>query len=336
MALLISPYFKGKFNKAIVYSGGMTVADATLSQKKIAKLIAPQAVKDGKAENEEKAAEWLLTTGSDVKKYLYSIESYILADLVHDAAIRMSSFPHLFADNILIPKKGFDTSFYNSVPLIMTTSSTEFSLFNNYDGSYFAPDYMQYSEEIRNAGNSFGEKYGSDMYRIFNTQDSVNRMFKKYRAPIYIGQIEFGSKNSQTLVPMFGSFHGIFVPMLSDVHGYEGMYDYSEAGYQEMGKQFNAYLKNFLYSGNPNGNGLVKWPTWEPKNKYTQVFDANTETATVETKNVYKTYDDIMNEMESDTTIPNEVKLYVISNSMKGRWFSAALDEHYQDENLWN
>jgi len=336
MTLLISPYFKGKFNKAIVYSGGMTVADPELSQKKIAKIIAPQAVKDGMAEDEESAMAWLLTTGSDVKEYLYSIESYTLADLVHDASIRMSGFPHLFADDIIIPKNGFNTNKYNSVPLLMTTSSTEFSLFNNYDGSYFAPAYFQYSEEVRTAGNSFAEIYGSDMYRIFNTQDTINKMYKKYRAPVYIGQIEFGSINSQSSVPMFGSFHGVFIPMLSDVHGYVGMYDFTEAGYQAMGKKFNSYIKNFLYSGNPNGYGLKRWPVWEPKNKLTQVFDANAESAIIKTKNVYKTYDDIINEMENDTTIPDDVKAYVISNSMRGRWFSEALDEHYQNESLWN
>ena len=336
MSLLISPYFKGKFNKAIAFSGGMTTADPELSQKKVAKFIAPQVVKDGKAENEEQAIEWLLSTGSDVKQYLYSLESTTLADLIHDAAIRMSSFPHLFADDILIPKKSFNTKKYNSVPLLMTTSATEFSLFNNFDGSYYAPSYMQYSEEVRTAGNSFGEKYGSDMYRIFNTQDSANRMYKKYKAPIYIGQIEFGSKNSQTFVPMFGSFHGIFVPMLSDVHGYVGMFNDTQAGYKDMGMKFNSYLKNFLYSGNPNGDDLKEWPAWEPSKKLTQVFDANAETSTVETKNVYKTYDDIMNEMDSDTTVPDEVKSYVISNSMRGRWFSAALDERYQNANFWN
>ncbi|OUM56828.1 hypothetical protein PIROE2DRAFT_65341 [Piromyces sp. E2] len=103
-----------------------------------------------------------------------------------------------------------------------------------------------------------------------------------------------------------------------------------------MGNKFNAYLKNFLYNGNPNGNGLVEWPVWEPQQKLTEVFDADAKTSTVEAKNVYKTYDDIMNEMEADTTVPKEVKSYVISNSMRGRWFSAALDEHYQNESLWN
>lgn len=33
MAMLISPVFKNKFDKAISFSGGLTVADAAKSQK---------------------------------------------------------------------------------------------------------------------------------------------------------------------------------------------------------------------------------------------------------------------------------------------------------------
>ena len=36
MAMLISPVFKNKFDKAISFSGGLTVADAAKSKKTIA------------------------------------------------------------------------------------------------------------------------------------------------------------------------------------------------------------------------------------------------------------------------------------------------------------
>lgn len=51
MAMLISPVFKNKFDKAISFSGGLTVADAAKSQKTIAQKLAPMVVEDGKQNN---------------------------------------------------------------------------------------------------------------------------------------------------------------------------------------------------------------------------------------------------------------------------------------------
>ena len=334
MAMLISPLFEGKFQKAIAFSGGMTTADLTMSQSQIAGFIAPLAVEDGKAEDEAAAKEWLLGADEEVKEYLYSIESERLASLVGNASIRMAAFPHLYEDDIVLPKGGFATENYNSVPVMMLTGATEFSFFNNFDGSYFAPDWMAFDEEVQAAGNAFGNKYGSDMYRIFNTQMSAEAMFGQYDAPIYLCQVNYGSEQSQNVIDMFGSFHGIFVPMLSDINGY-GFYDYSEPGYQDMAAQYNAYLRNFLYTGDPNADDLAEWPAWEPEGKATQIFDAADGAALISSENVYKTYEEIMDEMDADETIPEDAKAYVISNSMRGRWFSAALDERYGNESLW-
>ena len=53
MAMLTSPLFAGKFDKAVVYSGGMTIADETASARQIAAAIAPLAVEDKKAADEK-------------------------------------------------------------------------------------------------------------------------------------------------------------------------------------------------------------------------------------------------------------------------------------------
>ena len=334
MAMLISPLFEGQFQKAIAFSGGMTTADLEMSQNQIASFLAPLAVEDGKADDEDSAREWLLKPDEEVREYLYSIESERLASLVGNASIRMAAFPHLYEDDIVLPKEGFDTENYNSVPVMMLTGSTEFSFFNNFDGSYFAPDWMAFDEETQAAGNAFGNRYGSDMYRIFNTQMSAEAMYDKYDAPIYECQVNYGSDESAYPIDMFGSFHGIFVPMLSDINGY-GFYDFSEPGYQDMGAKYNAYLRNFLYTGDPNGEGLEEWPAWEPEAKSTQIFDAVDGAASVTTENVFKTYDEIMDEMDADDSIPDDAKAYVIANSMRGRWFSDALDNRYGNESLW-
>lgn len=334
MAMLISPLFEGKFQKAIAFSGGMTTADVGMSQSQVAGFLAPLAVEDGMAADEAAAKAWLLTDGADVRDYLYGIEASRLAGLVGNANIRMAAFPHLFEDDVLLPVGGFDTESYNSVPVLMLTGSTEFSFFNNFAAYFSSEEYTALPEDVQAAGIAFGNKYGSDMYRIFNTQMSAEKMFGHYEAPIYLCQVEYGSDASASQIPSFGSFHGIFVPMLADQNGY-GFYDYSAAGYQQMGAAFNAYLKNFLATGDPNGEGLAEWPTWNPDDKLTQVFDADAETAMIEAKNVYKTYDEIMDEMDADTSIEDDVKAMVIANSMNGRWFSSAVDAKYGNASLW-
>jgi len=329
MAALISPIFAGKFNKAVVFSGGMTVADEAASASQIAWALAPLAVEDGKAADEAAAKEWLLTDGADVKEYLYSITSDRLAPLMGNAGIRMSAFPHLYADGVVVPTEGFDTTTYNSVPLMMVTGADEFSLFAGFD-AYFSSDAIKaLDEETQNAAKTFAVRYGSDMYRIFNAQCSAEKMAGSYGSDIYIAQIDYDD------VPMLGSFHGIFVPMLTDEHGYKSFSDFSSEGYKDMSVKFNGYLANFLATGDPNSDEFGGWTAWTTDSKQSMVFDADDTAATAEMKDVSSTYDEIIAAMEADDTISDEVKLLDIQNVMNGRWFSAALDEHYNNPTLW-
>ncbi|WP_277405662.1 carboxylesterase family protein [Lacrimispora xylanisolvens] len=221
MAMLISPQFKGKFHKAIAFSGGMTTASEDLSAKKIAKAIAPLAVEDKKAADENTAYQWLMTDSADVKEYLYSIPAERLVPLMGNAAIRMSVFPHLYEDGVVIPKNGFDTEDYNSVPLMMLTGSSEFSMFCLGDGYFKSDDMAGYSEDEIKAAKAFASKYGSDMYRIFNAQESAVKMSDHYQSDIYICQVNYGSDQSSVKdLGDYGAFHGIFVPMLSAKHNY--------------------------------------------------------------------------------------------------------------------
>lgn len=56
MAMLISPLFKDKFDKAISFSGGLTVADFAESQKIIAGKLAPLIVADGICADEKRCS----------------------------------------------------------------------------------------------------------------------------------------------------------------------------------------------------------------------------------------------------------------------------------------
>ena len=99
MAMLISPEFKGKFNKAISFSGGCTVAPYEASQKVIAKNLAPRVVEDQIKADKLSAESWLLSKDKKdlkaVQNYLANIKAERLAPIMSGAGIRMSAFPHL-------------------------------------------------------------------------------------------------------------------------------------------------------------------------------------------------------------------------------------------------
>ncbi len=338
MAMLISPLFKNKFQKAVVFSGGMTTADVSLSSAKIAAAIAPLAVADGKAQDESSAEKWLLTDGSDVRTYLYSLSPERLAGLMGNAGIRMSVFPHLYRDGVVIPENGFDTKNYNSVPLMMLTGSTEFSLFCRFDGYFNGTDMSAYTKEQVESAKNFATQYGSDMYRIFNAQCSAEKMSGAYKSNIYICQINYGSSLSTVHdTGVFGAFHGIFVPMLSTKNNYSGMFKdaFTKPGYTAMAATYTAYLANFLRNGNPNGQGLDPWNSWIPERTVSMVFDSTESEAVIKLADVSTTYDKIMDAMDSDTSIPSDLKKLVIAHVMNGRWFSSALDARYENADLW-
>lgn len=348
MAMLTSPLFAGRFQKAIAFSGGMTIADETASVSQIAWAIAPLAVEDGLFADTAAAKAWLMTDGEDVRDWLYSLDSARLCPLMSNAGIRMSVFPHLYGDGVVLPKEGFATTQYNNVPLLMLTGSTEFSMFAAWDAYFGSAEMKAYSAAETNAAKDFAVKYGSDMYRIFNAECSAETMYDHYGADIYLCQIDYGDPDALSQIPVLGAFHGIFVPMLSTVNNYAAMVDFSGEGYQEMAVLFNRYLKNFLTNGDPNGNlftgirglfsgdsALPKWQNWTPDNKVSMVMDASATDAQIGCKDVSTTYDEIMDRMDADTTVSAELKQKMIRNVMNGRWFSAALDARYGNPTLW-
>lgn len=339
MAMLISPVFQNKFQKAVVFSGGMTTAEEQLSSNKIAAAIAPLAVEDGKAADEAAAMAWLLTDGEDVKEYLYEISSERLIALMGNAGIRMSVFPHLYEDGVVIPEEGFDTVTYNSVPVMMLTGSSEFSMFCLGDSYFDSEEMAGYTEEEIAAAKAFATKYGSDMYRIFNAQCSAEKMYGNYNANIYLCQIDYGGETSAIKdLGDYGAFHGIFVPMLSTKNNYEANFPgaFEKAGYVEMADQYNEYLANFLATGDPNGGDLPQWSNWTLENKQSMTFDGTEIEAVVALKDVSSTYEAIIAAMEADTTISEEIKDKVIRNVINGRWFSDTLDQHFGNKNLWD
>ncbi len=345
MAMLISPIFEGKFQKAISFSGGMTVADVEDSQKVIARAIAPLAVEDGMKESEEEAITWLLSEDEadkeEVREYLYGVDAGRLAGIMSNAGIRMSVFPHLFGDGVVLPEEGFETTEYNEVPLIMLTGSTEFSTFARGDAYFAGAEDLVEGE--KSAEYQFALKYGSELYGLFNAEESAVKMIDKYDAPIYTCDIDFGTDEEivgKEQARLIGSAHGIFIPFLAGVPSGVAAGDgsaYEYAGSQELTAAFQGYISNFLWTGDPNGEGLVTWEAWTGAEEGPSqlILDADKEHAKIYMSYDRASYDEILDRMEADDSISEEAKTQIITEVLNGRWFSAGLDERFGNANLW-
>ncbi|MBS4461036.1 carboxylesterase/lipase family protein [Aerococcaceae bacterium zg-B36] len=336
MATLISPIFAGKFHRAISYSGGMTLADEVESQQIFAKAIASLVVEDGVKATEEEAIEWLLKDEQEVADYLYGLSAERLAGLMGNAGIRMSVFPHLYKDGVVIPKEGFETDKFNDVPLMLITGTNEFSLFSAFD-AYFGKhvgDGTIFSDEKLSKEFAYVRKYGGALYRLSNTVDSARMLDGKYQSPIYISEISYGDNAEVTpkLNTLLGSFHGVFEPLLQTPSNYADFIadEFETDGAKELSKIFKEYLKAFVANGNPNADGLPEWQQWTAAESQVLQLDADKDKSLVEMIADKEMPADIIEQMLADTSIDEETKEMLHKSVLNGRWFSQPIDAMYE------
>ncbi|MBC1483441.1 carboxylesterase family protein [Listeria sp. FSL L7-1509] len=341
MASLTSPIFKDKYQKAIAFSGGMTVADPDDSIKVFAKAIAPLVVEDGVKATEEEAYTWLQENNKEVSDYLYGVSAERLSKLMGNASIRMSAFPHLYTDGAVIPKNGFDTKNYNNVPLIMLSGTSEFSFFAMGD-PYFAESFASGAipkNKEKLAEFQFAKQYGSDFYTLFNTELSAKKMEQHYDAPIYNTKMPFGTNlKTTTDMSLVGAYHGVFIPFLdSNNQTYLSTIteSYQLPGAEELQEKFRAYLKNFLHDGDPNGDNLTKWTTWSADNPSNLILDADDNQAQIKMEKETDTNQAIIDRIEADTSISETAKNQIVHQVLNSRWFSDDLDAYYSNPSLW-
>ncbi|MFM2484474.1 carboxylesterase family protein [Celerinatantimonas yamalensis] len=345
MAMLISPLFKGQFQRAIVFSGGMTTAGVAQSQQVFLNAFAPLVVADKIKPTLQQAKDWLHQGGKAVVQYLQQLSLQRLVMLMNNAGIRMNVFPHLYRDGHVLPKQGFQTTTYQSVPVIMLSGQTEFSIFALND-PYFAKAWHDGS--LLNTPSllqqyQFVKHYGGQLYSLFNVQQSAQQMYAHYRAPIYGTEVQLG--NDPYVTPgvqmgLLGAFHGIFMPLLDHNWNRHFLGDaFQQPGALALSKYFRRYLANFIRSGNPNGAGLVPWLRWTPKHdqqgQALLMLNANLHKAVINMSS--KSYDqqNLIVAMKQDHQLPNAIKLQLIHKVLDGRWFSHALDQSFDSPSLW-
>ena len=330
LAMLSSPYFAGRFQRAISLSGGLTTADPGASARQTAAAFAPLAVEDGLFADQNSAALWLLTSGEDVTRWLYDLDPARVCLLMADGGIRMSSFPHLFADGVVLPENGVEAPLANPVPLLLVTGVTEFSLFN--------PLEVQYQSNGLDAGEAasaraFATRYGSELYRIFNGAASAAALSAGSAAPVWVCEIAYGGPNSASPIRAMGlgSFHGISLSMLSGENALSGVANLSSDGFAALSDLFVEKVGSFLHSGS------LDWQPWTAASPKALVLDAGAAADSASALLQEAPADDtpVLDQLEADNSVPSAAKDLVIRQVLNGRIFSAHLDQRFHNPTLW-
>lgn len=336
MATLISPIFKGQFQHAIVFSGGMTTAKVAPSQKRFAQIFAPLVVADGVKADTDSAEAWLMTKNPAVKNYFYNLSAARIEKAIGDAQIRMDGFPHLYRDGYVLPKNGYNTYRYNNVPVVLFTGTHEFSSFGSWD-PYFSGSFSDgtiYTDPTKQKQFNFIKKYGGQLYSSFNVEDSANKMLTHgYRAPIYGMRMSFGDDPAVVGEQMgfLGAYHGVFTGLLDR---YQNPYDgaYKTPGATQLSSVFQLYLANFIH-GYPL-NMPYRQQLWRSYNlsRQTLQLTANQQKASSWMAGKHYTYQSVLREIARDGTLAPQEKEYLLQNVMNNRWFSQPLDRAYGQE----
>lgn len=340
MAMLASPYMKGKFNKAISMSGGMTMTDKDMSAQLVATQLATKAVKYG-VTSDELTALSLFLNGSNhqVKDFLYKLEGSELAKTFQYASMRMSGFPHLFKDGVVLDKDGFDTKNFNEVPLMMITGSNEFAPFVTSD-PYFeqgVKDGRWKRDHEFAAELDYAIDIGSDFYSYFNTQHSAIKLLDNYDAPIYTCELRYGDDADvvgEEMATLVGATRGIFLPLLCDEKigtraQYPEAFEYDSV--RDLTDKFQNYFINFLWTGDPNGKGLAKWSNWTDKESGPSelILTANKERTIIYQSHGRQDVKDILKTMVEDKSITEEARTKIIKQVFNARMFSDEIDAYF-------
>lgn len=278
-ALAGSPLFQGRFQKAVSISGGLSFSDVNSSARQLAGMFAPLAVEDGLSADTASAAEWLLTPGADVREWLCGLEPARIAAL--------GAPPVLFADGVVLPGT---QNIQSTVPLLLLSSATEFSTLVQSD-----------LRPASSAARAFAVKYGSALCRWSSTE-AIAEALAPGSAPVWLGLVDYGGADSRTVIPGFGSFHGLPLALLSSESGCSACADLSSAGAQALSTQLKQTLASFISGGTPG------WDAWTAQSRTVLHFDADSETFSITLGAYPDTKESIRGAMTADASLSDAEK----------------------------
>ncbi len=272
LSLLVSPAAKGLFHRAISESALSLIwstSDAIIQSNK---LLVSLLVKEGKASNEEEAEELISKMADDeINKYFRSKSAFTITKNIPTKDFGMAEWHTIFTDGIVIPEEGYGVfssgGWANKVPLIIGCTKDEMKLFG-----YFRKNPPLYSREYDLVWD-----YYSLLWRANGVDIIASKITSNSDVPVYAYRFDWGriDINGLSVLPRnkgqeLGAHHSAEIPfflgmgmgqiamLIGKLHT-----KHNSLGRERLTDLCMSYLANFAKTGNPNGENLPNWPTWD-------------------------------------------------------------------------
>lgn len=280
----ISPVMKGLFDKVISFSGGMTTCSIREGRRWSNEKLAQVLVRRGRFSKKQRALKYVKRMSrKKMKKLLNSLTDSEIKRMVKSTGLRLTNFPQCFRDGRVIPKSGFDCvnwGGYNRVPMIIGSNKSEFS-----NVSYQSMRRMltKNPKTFKNRKQFYNllkkaKKYGCQLQSSFYLEKVASKYCTDpYHSPVYTYRFCWGEDKKVAgtdYAKYVGAIHGMDVDFLlgrfikGEAVTSSHIYNKSNAkGRRALSSRMRQYLKNFLYTGNPNGTDasgtkLERWNRW--------------------------------------------------------------------------
>ncbi len=274
ISLLTSPLAGGLFHRAVAESGLNIIRTRTEAEQSASSLLLNLMVADGKAKDLNEAARKSGSmTNEEINRYLRSKTPSTLMKNVPSIVGGMADWPSILADGYVLPEEGygvFETGTWaNKVPLLIGVNKDEMKLFR----------FLLKEPQPGTREYDVLSRFQSMVWRVRGLESIVVPMTAHGFAPeVYAYRFDWGSpdESGKSVLPgklgsWIGACHYAETPLflgsrsnqLSLITG--RTYTASNRpGREKLSRLCMAYLANFARTGNPNGDGLPRWDSWDP------------------------------------------------------------------------
>ncbi|MCD8139589.1 MAG: carboxylesterase family protein [Planctomycetaceae bacterium] len=335
LALMISPIAKGLFHKAMIFCGGPTLADPALARGIADKALRRVVIAEGKASTDAEADAWIGAKSKDeLAAYMRSVSADKWAAAMDNSELRMANFPHLMRDGAVLPKEGFDAfagTKYDPIPILIGAADREFIGFAAGDPMFataFNNGTLPYDEELLDIFLKAVD-YGSRLYSGFNLDTVLEKVQKNPSQPdCYAYRLGWGLDNNTLDWPysaMLGGMHthdndfmtGMDNWFVKNIYPDDFYTARNKPGRDDLSRNMMAYFRNFLHTGNPNGEGLVRWHPWTTAKTELLHFSADNNKAVIGMKTENLTRDKAMADLDEMSPEDRKTIEYLVG----GRFF---------------
>ena len=328
--------------RAIVISGGGALTKPDPAARIDADSLARLAFEDRKAGTVGLAAKWIGADSPEVRHWLSTLETSRILNLTRGASIRDTSYPRLFADGAFLPASGLDRAgppdpkASRDFPVLLLSGASEANALVSRD-PYFAAALKDSSLLTNPASQSefaFASRYGSSLMLWANTAEAADRAYRFGNHQVFAGIFRWGDDEA-VVGAAAKALHGaasdvpsafIFGPSKNFDARYGGAV--RTAGGQELLSITRSYVKNFIRTGNPNGENLVTWAPWgETGNAL--VLDADRTKAWADTEASRVDLAATFRQMDDDQTVTPDAKAKLIWDVLSGYAWSQPLEAKF-------